>query len=94
MRRRIGTCEQWLSEHVRWLWKSDGKAEQRAPKKMGRHAATWHEIFQKGDRGVLVLKEGVTIRTLTVSTNAHQMASHCWVDFQRPRTTNAELVRG
>ena len=67
---RIGTCEQWLAEHVRWLWKSDGKAEQRAPKNMGRHVAIWHEIFQKGDRGALVLKEGCV-------TYHHHPYPHC-----------------
>ena len=47
-----------------------GRQNRELQNKFGRHAAIWHEIFQKGDRGALVLKEGCV-------TYHHHPYPHC-----------------
>ena len=47
-----------------------GRQNRELQNKFGRHAAIWHEILQKGDRGALVLKEGCV-------TYHHHPYPHC-----------------
>ena len=64
---RIGCAAELVLDGVGSLM---GRQNRELQNKFGRHAAIWYEIFQKGDRGALVLKEGCV-------TYHHHPYPHC-----------------